>query len=167
MPLGISIVWIPSGRIPKWPTGADCKSAVLRLRWFESSSYHHLYSRPETCRIANIFRPIDAIFACGIVRFCALTVSCLLFQSDAHKSYIRHTNRDLASPLVPPAGESIRRSAVNCARNLCIGSPRIESVERPGRNLFLNCVNRIPESSPTALARRGGTSGGCRRVRPK
>jgi hypothetical protein len=29
------------GRIPKWPTGADCKSAGLRLRWFESSSYHH------------------------------------------------------------------------------------------------------------------------------
>jgi hypothetical protein len=29
------------GRIPKWPTGADCKSAGLRLHWFESSSYHH------------------------------------------------------------------------------------------------------------------------------
>src|SRR5205823_3188607 len=32
---------VASGRIPKWPTGADCKSAGLRLRWFESSSYHH------------------------------------------------------------------------------------------------------------------------------
>src|SRR5258706_13128914 len=32
------------GRIPKWPTGADCKSAGLRLRWFESSSYHHFSS---------------------------------------------------------------------------------------------------------------------------
>src|SRR5204863_4111894 len=29
------------GRIPKWPTGADCKSAGLRLHWFKSSSYHH------------------------------------------------------------------------------------------------------------------------------
>src|SRR5882672_4731059 len=29
------------GRLPKWPTGADCKSAGLRLRWFESITYHH------------------------------------------------------------------------------------------------------------------------------
>src|ERR1700690_711396 len=28
------------GRLPKWPTGADCKSAGLRLRWFESITYH-------------------------------------------------------------------------------------------------------------------------------
>src|SRR5439155_21689877 len=32
------------GRIPKWPTGADCKSAGLRLRWFESIFYHHLFN---------------------------------------------------------------------------------------------------------------------------
>src|SRR5690348_7037837 len=29
------------GGIPKRPTGADCKSAGLRLRWFESTSLHH------------------------------------------------------------------------------------------------------------------------------
>ena len=29
------------GRMPEWLKGADCKSAGLRLRWFESSSYHH------------------------------------------------------------------------------------------------------------------------------
>ena len=29
------------GSVPKWPTGADCKSAGLRLRWFESSPAHH------------------------------------------------------------------------------------------------------------------------------
>src|ERR1035438_3131923 len=29
------------GRILKWPTRADCKSAGLRLPWFESRSYHH------------------------------------------------------------------------------------------------------------------------------
>ena len=34
-----------AGRIPKWPTGADCKSAGLRLRRFESFSYHHLSRR--------------------------------------------------------------------------------------------------------------------------
>ena len=25
-----------NGRIPEWPNGADCKSAGLYLRWFES-----------------------------------------------------------------------------------------------------------------------------------
>ena len=30
------------GEIPKWPKGADCKSAGVRLRRFKSSSPHHL-----------------------------------------------------------------------------------------------------------------------------
>ena len=33
------------GGIPKRPTGADCKSAGLRLRWFESTSLHQF----QTC----------------------------------------------------------------------------------------------------------------------
>ena len=28
------------GKIPEWPNGADCKSAGVRLRWFESISSH-------------------------------------------------------------------------------------------------------------------------------
>src|SRR6516162_6915985 len=35
-----------NGRLPKWPTGADCKSAGLRLRWFESITYHHSLLNP-------------------------------------------------------------------------------------------------------------------------
>ena len=31
------------GGIPKWLTGADCKSAGLGLRRFESYSHHHFY----------------------------------------------------------------------------------------------------------------------------
>src|SRR5262249_33521313 len=31
------------GGILKWPTRADCKSAGLRLRRFESFSHHHLF----------------------------------------------------------------------------------------------------------------------------
>src|SRR5690348_3186930 len=31
------------GGIPKRPTGADCKSAGLRLRWFESTSLHQFH----------------------------------------------------------------------------------------------------------------------------
>jgi hypothetical protein len=45
---GSSAAVICFGRLPKWPTGADCKSAGLRLRWFESSTYHHFF-RPEKC----------------------------------------------------------------------------------------------------------------------
>ena len=28
------------GGVPEWPNGADCKSASLRLRWFESIRPH-------------------------------------------------------------------------------------------------------------------------------
>jgi hypothetical protein len=34
-----------SGGIPKRPTGADCKSAGSRLRWFESTSLHQIWKR--------------------------------------------------------------------------------------------------------------------------
>ena len=33
---------IGTGEIPKWPTGADCKSAASQLRRFESCSPHHI-----------------------------------------------------------------------------------------------------------------------------
>src|SRR5690242_12286759 len=37
------------GGIPKRPTGADCKSAGLRLRWFESTSLHQFHAtEPKT-----------------------------------------------------------------------------------------------------------------------
>ena len=28
------------GQLPEWPNGADCNSAGLRLRWFESITAH-------------------------------------------------------------------------------------------------------------------------------
>ena len=40
------------GGIPKRPTGADCKSAGLRLRWFESTSLHQI----QHCKM---FRGVD------------------------------------------------------------------------------------------------------------
>src|SRR4051812_42669148 len=42
-----------SGRILKWPTRADCKSAGLRLPWFESRSYHHSSPRPAQAKNAS------------------------------------------------------------------------------------------------------------------
>jgi hypothetical protein len=29
------------GELPEWPNGTDCKSVVLRLRWFESTTPHY------------------------------------------------------------------------------------------------------------------------------
>src|SRR5580693_1440454 len=45
-----------SGRLPKWPTGADCKSAGLRLRWFESITYHHFKNLHETLLLPFILK---------------------------------------------------------------------------------------------------------------
>ena len=45
------IVWfstfnfqLKEGQIPEWPNGADCKSAGLRLRWFESILAHRKFA---------------------------------------------------------------------------------------------------------------------------
>ena len=35
------------GKLPEWPNGADCKSAGVRLRWFESITSHEKKSRLE------------------------------------------------------------------------------------------------------------------------
>ncbi len=70
-----------SGRIPKWPTGADCKSAGLCLRWFESSSYHHL----PTNNFQQITPSISAVYACGVfqpLHFHALSCFSLPFLKD-------------------------------------------------------------------------------------
>ncbi len=40
--------------MPEWLKGADCKSAGLRLRWFESSSAHHF--------VAMIREPPGSLF---------------------------------------------------------------------------------------------------------
>ena len=33
------------GQVAKWPTAADCKSALLRVRWFESILAHNVRLR--------------------------------------------------------------------------------------------------------------------------
>ena len=37
------------GWVPEWLKGADCKSAGLRLRWFEPSPTHHIKSNCVLC----------------------------------------------------------------------------------------------------------------------
>ena len=34
-----------AGRVPEWLKGADCKSAGVRLRWFESNPFHQFRLR--------------------------------------------------------------------------------------------------------------------------
>ena len=43
-----------SGQIPEWPNGADCKSAVFRLRWFESIFAHSHHGDEMRARIQKI-----------------------------------------------------------------------------------------------------------------
>ena len=38
------------GQIPEWPNGADCKSAVFRLRWFESIFAHKCVEKENANR---------------------------------------------------------------------------------------------------------------------
>jgi hypothetical protein len=45
------LVGFSPGQLPKWPNGADCKSAVSRLRGFESLTAH-LISRTGPCGAA-------------------------------------------------------------------------------------------------------------------
>lgn len=33
------------GGVPEWPNGADCKSAGVRLRWFESIRPHNRFNK--------------------------------------------------------------------------------------------------------------------------
>src|SRR6266480_4215970 len=103
-----------SGRIPKWPTGADCKSAGLRLRWFESSSYHHSRTPSETAILTNKIRHCVKIRSLRILRFGAVAVSCRLFQNDARKVIHKAYKVD---------GKSFEQKAGRSARCSVIGSP--------------------------------------------
>ncbi len=47
-PLQLDVVAGGFGEVPKWPKGADCKSAGARLRGFKSSPPHHLAGKGLT-----------------------------------------------------------------------------------------------------------------------
>ena len=46
------------GQIPEWPNGADCKSAGLRLRWFESI-FAHENAQANSTRNAEIAQLVE------------------------------------------------------------------------------------------------------------
>ncbi len=44
--IGMGLVFMRASRrggVPEWLKGADCKSAGVRLRWFESNPLHQPY----------------------------------------------------------------------------------------------------------------------------
>ena len=66
-----SVSILVKGRIPEWPNGADCKSAGLYLRWFESI-FAHKYNvaevaqsiehQPSKLRVAGLSPVFRSIF---------------------------------------------------------------------------------------------------------
>ena len=69
-----------TGEIPKWPTGADCKSAVLRLRRFESCSPHKR-SQPGTPGIPGTSPHTGICGSSSVGRASAFQAECRGFES--------------------------------------------------------------------------------------
>ena len=44
---------LKNGQIPEWPNGADCKSAGVRLRWFES-----IFAHKKFCGSSSVDRAL-------------------------------------------------------------------------------------------------------------
>jgi hypothetical protein len=87
-PVGGSSPFIGSvsgkGEIPKWPTGADCKSAASQLRRFESCSPHHFVTEP--CRFRHRpkvegDRPSRSSGSSSVGRASAFQAECRGFES--------------------------------------------------------------------------------------
>ena len=56
-------VTVLRGRIPEWPNGADCKSAVFRLRWFESIFAHYVLKKRMQTSLDGKFKNCLCLFA--------------------------------------------------------------------------------------------------------
>src|SRR3954465_253670 len=61
------------GGVPKRPTGADCKSAGLRLRRFESFPLHQTWGNEVASRRESAGQEFQA-WACGVIGGCSSMV---------------------------------------------------------------------------------------------
>jgi hypothetical protein len=75
------------GEVPKWPKGADCKSAGVRLRGFKSSPPHHCSGCLEAGFTEGGLRKVRLREARALTRFKARAVS--RFEACA-VSQLRH-----------------------------------------------------------------------------
>ncbi len=53
------------GCVPEWPNGADCKSAVFRLRWFESIRTHYYFAEVFCKTSESLLLQLDAAKTCA------------------------------------------------------------------------------------------------------
>ena len=82
------------GRLPKWPTGADCKSAGSRLLWFESRTYHHLFSvgKHWFSPLFSMAFPVWLVFIpCAFLLFPAFAFPSIKLLKVIQKSYKSYT----------------------------------------------------------------------------
>ncbi len=56
------------GCVPEWPNGADCKSAVFRLRWFESIRTHILSAEVFSEESESSLSQLDEAKTCARFR---------------------------------------------------------------------------------------------------
>ena len=71
---------IGTGEIPKWPTGADCKSAASQLHRFESCSPHH-FTRSQTLVAGAHRTPRYSRGSSSVGRASAFQAECRGFES--------------------------------------------------------------------------------------
>jgi hypothetical protein len=114
------------GRLPKWPTGADCKSAGLRLRWFESITYHHSVFIAGTLYLYSVFNGLIITTVFESPRFCAFIVPCVP---------------------VNKTGKSHTKGIQDFKADFQYTSTRTQSKRATGRmrrNMMISCMPRRP-----------------------
>src|ERR1017187_8193245 len=122
----------PVGRILKWPTRADCKSAGLRLRRFESFSYHHPKTLRKTSLLPLYYGIRVGVTGSSLPPFSAFGFPSLLFRLDAQKD-----SRKIARPFCPQSARS------GISPFLGRKTPRRGTGERRAGVLVLVCSPRI------------------------
>lgn len=90
------------GRVPKWPKGADCKSAGISLRWFESNRAHLPRKRGFCVHAGRYPDPAeDAVMRRFPVLFCPQIVVVCLRRGSASRRGPGRLARDAAAVLTP------------------------------------------------------------------
>ena len=67
------------GRLPKWPTGADCKSAGYAFDGSNPSPTTTLFLKKKSVVLTSIFNCFVSVPVFEFVRFCAFAVFCVPF----------------------------------------------------------------------------------------
>src|SRR3954466_9166663 len=85
--------------MPEWPKGADCKSAGLCLRWFESTSLHDLNPKGNPRGARGATKAATKIHA-GVAQLVELQPSKLVVEGSS--PFARSNESPKAPPETPP-----------------------------------------------------------------